>query len=134
MLSILSLSLSLQPMAPTWIDSVTGDSDGLTTNGIAILRPVGVFESGVEPGQWQEITVMGNIREMRPQRSSRTPGSAVSGRYQIILLLIVLLQLLADTNVLTDGCLIDLCGLTLMWRTALGLDHGPVSLLLGGGV
>ena len=78
-------------MAPTWVDSVTGDTDGLTTNGIAILRPVGVFESGVEPGQWQEITVMGNIREMRPQRSSRTPGAAVSGRYQIILLLIVLL-------------------------------------------
>ena len=65
-------------MAPTWIDSVTGDTDGLTTNGITILRPVGVFESGVEPAQWQEVTVMGNIREMRPQRSSRTPGSAVS--------------------------------------------------------
>ena len=30
---------------------------------------------------------------------------------------------------MTDGCLIDLCGMTLMWRTALGLDHGPVSLL-----
>ena len=66
----------IQPMAPTWID-VNGDSDGLTTNGVAILRPVGSFESGVEPGQWMEVTVMGNIRKMRPERSTRTPNSPV---------------------------------------------------------
>ncbi len=35
-----------------------------------------------------------------------------------------------ETNVLTDGCLIDLCGVTLMWRTAIGLEQGPVSLSL----
>ena len=29
-----------------------------------------------------------------------------------------------ETNILTDGCLIDLCGLTLMWRTAIGLEQG----------
>lgn len=27
---------------------------------------------------------------------------------------------------LTDGCLIDLCGVTLMWRSAIGLDQGLV--------
>lgn len=27
---------------------------------------------------------------------------------------------------LTDGCLIDLCGVTLMWRSAMGLDQGLV--------
>ncbi len=64
-------------MAPTWID-VNGDSDGLTTNGVAILRPVGSFVSGVDPGEWLEVTVMGNIRTRRPERSSRTPNTPVS--------------------------------------------------------
>lgn len=36
-------------------------------------------------------------------------------------------QVVEDTNMLTDGCLIDLCGVTLMWRTAIGLEQGPVS-------
>ena len=65
-------------MAPTWVDSITGDTDGLTTNGVAILRPIGAFESGVEPGEWMEVTVMGNVRKMRPERSSRIPNSPVS--------------------------------------------------------
>ena len=186
------------------MDSVTGDTDGLTTNGIALLRPVGVFESGVEPDTWKEVTVMGNIRETRVQRSSRQPNTAVShcllyvttdsfkatihdarllrgcgslATYYlattccmmrhvwwafgggggepiycavpmlqcitnvhvlvrqtcpmsptIILchMLTPYVQLPGETNMLTDGCLIDLCGVTLMWRTAMGLDHGPV--------
>ena len=37
-----------------------------------------MFESGVEPGEWREVTVMGNIRERRPLRSSREPGPPVS--------------------------------------------------------
>lgn len=64
-------------MAPTWVD-VTGDSDGLTTNGVAVLRPVGSFVSGVEPGEWLEVTVMGNMRKRRPERSSRIPNTPVS--------------------------------------------------------
>ena len=64
-------------MAPTWTDAITGTTDGLTTNGIAILRPVGVFESGVNPDQWHEITVMGNVRQMRPNRLVREPGAPV---------------------------------------------------------
>ena len=40
----------------------------------------------------------------------------------------VILQVPEETNILTDGCLIDLCGVTLMWRTAIGLEQGPVSI------
>lgn len=106
--------IQMSPMAPTWVDSITGDTDGLTTNGVAILRPIGAFESGVEPGEWMEVTVMGNVRKMRPERSSRIPNS----------------PLLGETSILTDGCLIDLCGVTLMWRSAMGLDQGLSNTLL----
>ncbi|XP_019850677.1 PREDICTED: pellino isoform X1 [Amphimedon queenslandica] len=106
--------IQLSAAAPTWSDSETGATDGLTTNGVTLLRPQGVFESGVEPGEWREVTVMGNLRERRPLRSSREPGPPI----------------LMETNVLTDGCLIDLCGVTLMWRSAMGLDHGPSNTLI----
>lgn len=32
------------------------------------------------------------------------------------------------TNVLQDGTLIDLCGATLLWRSAEGLEKSPVSM------
>lgn len=32
------------------------------------------------------------------------------------------------SNVLLDGTLIDLCGATLLWRSAEGLSNSPVSL------
>ena len=35
-------------------------------------------------------------------------------------------QVPEETNILTDGCLIDLCGVTLIWRTAMGLEQAPV--------
>lgn len=54
------------------------EHDGLTTNGIAFMRPTGTFESGVCPGEWREVTVMGNVRKLRDQRSSRDPGDSVS--------------------------------------------------------
>lgn len=44
-----------------------------------------------------------------------------------------LLQIPEETNVLTDGCLVDLCGVTLMWRTAIGLEQGPVRMDTGFG-
>ena len=31
---------------------------------------------------------------------------------------------------LTDGCLIDLCGITLMWRSAIGLEQGVSQTIL----
>ena len=66
-----------QSMAPTWQQS-SGECDSLTTNGVALMRPVGTFESGVSPGEWREVTVMGNVRKLRAQRSSRIPGEPVS--------------------------------------------------------
>ena len=75
----LSLSLSLQMNAPTWANP-TGEHDGLTTNGIAFMRPTGTFESGVAPGEWHEVTVMGGVRKLRRQRSSQQPGELVSVR------------------------------------------------------
>lgn len=35
-----------------------------------------------------------------------------------------------ETNVLQDGTLIDLCGATLLWRSADGLAKSPVSFSL----
>ena len=63
---------------------------------------------------WQEVTVMGNMRKLRSKRSSRTPGEPLS----------------SETNILTDGCLIDLCGVTLMWRSAMGLEQAPTRQLI----
>lgn len=57
---------------------------------------------------------MGNVRALREQRSARIPGNSVP----------------EETNILTDGCLIDLCGITLMWRTAIGLEQGPSDTIL----
>ncbi len=53
------------------------EHDGLTTNGVAFMRPTGTFESGVTPGEWREVTVMGNVRKLRAQRSARIPGIPV---------------------------------------------------------
>ena len=57
------------------------EHDGLTTNGIAFMRPTGTFESGVAPGEWREVTVMGNVRALREQRSARIPGNSVRERH-----------------------------------------------------
>lgn len=38
-------------------------------------------------------------------------------------------QIEEETNVLQDGTLIDLCGATLLWRSAEGLGKSPVSVL-----
>ena len=36
-----------------------------------------------------------------------------------------------ENNVLQDGTLIDLCGATLLWRSAAGLTASPVSMNTG---
>ena len=63
-------------MAPSW-QNRSGEYDGITTNGVAFMRPVGVFESGVSPGEWREVTVSGHVRRMRAMRSARSPGVEV---------------------------------------------------------
>ena len=44
----------------------------------------------------------------------------------ITLFVLVVLQILDENNILQDGTLIDLCGATLLWRSAAGLSYSPV--------
>lgn len=37
-------------------------------------------------------------------------------------------QIIEEDNILFDGTLIDLCGATLLWRSAMGLVASPVSI------
>ena len=102
---------------------------GLTTNGVLIMKPVGVFcdnfdieaskrhpflytpkrKSPLMAGTWREVSVDGNIFGRREPRSAIVEGIPVPN----------------EDNVLTDGTLIDLCGATLLWRSSDGLNRSP---------
>ena len=58
---------------------------------------------------WREVSVDGDVYTLRETRSSTKRGSLV---YE-------------ETNQLQDGTLIDLCGATLLWRSADGLQQSP---------
>lgn len=62
-----------------------------------------------KPGVWREISVCGDVYTLRETRSAQTPGKLVEN----------------ESNILQDGSLVDLCGATLLWRTAEGLFHTP---------
>ncbi|CAB4057599.1 PELI [Lepeophtheirus salmonis] len=88
--------------------------DGLTTNGVLIMHPNGTFcdKSGNEfarPGIWREVSVGGCIFSLRESRSAAIQGSPIHN----------------EDNILQDGTLIDLCGATLIWRSAEGLSYSP---------
>lgn len=86
--------------------------DGLTTNGVLLLHPKGEFDGGLAtPGQWVEVSVGGSLYHLRDSRSAPQKKSQVE----------------SETNLLADGSLIDLCGATLLWRSAEGLAKGPVT-------
>ncbi|GIX99052.1 e3 ubiquitin-protein ligase pellino homolog 1 [Caerostris extrusa] len=74
--------------------------DGFTTNGVLILHP---------NKPWREVSVCGHIYPVR------TPNIESKKRPRI----------LDETNILQDGTLIDLCGVTLLWRTPEGLANTP---------
>ena len=102
---------------------------GLTTNGVLIMKPVGVFcdnfdietskrypflytpkrKSPLMAGTWREVSVDGSIFGRREPRSAIVEGIPVP----------------TEDNVLTDGTLIDLCGATLLWRSSDGLIRSP---------
>ncbi|RWS07009.1 protein pellino-like protein [Dinothrombium tinctorium] len=97
-----------------------GEIDGLTTNGILIMHPKGSFCGNVAyvpdslKGQeknclWREVSVCGGVYAIRETRSASQKGAKIEN----------------ETNVLLDGTLIDLCGATLLWRSAEGLKHSP---------
>ncbi|GFU27636.1 protein pellino [Nephila pilipes] len=74
--------------------------DGFTTNGILIKHP---------NCQWREVSVCGYIYPVR------SPHVEFKKRPRIV----------EETNILQDGSLIDLCGVTLLWRTPEGLRNAP---------
>ncbi|XP_049862758.1 protein pellino-like isoform X8 [Schistocerca gregaria] len=80
--------------------------DGLTTNGVLLNHPQGDFWGGdAKPGCWREVSVNGKLYTLRPIRDSDVRGAPVQH----------------ETNLLQDGSLIDLCGATVIWRSADGL-------------
>lgn len=84
--------------------------DGLTTNGVLIMHPRGSFCGGeAKSGFWLETSVGGGVFSLRESRSAQQKGQVVE----------------EETNVLQDGTLIDLCGATLLWRSAEGLAKSP---------
>ncbi|KAL5009216.1 hypothetical protein ScPMuIL_014797 [Solemya velum] len=83
--------------------------DGLTTNGVFIMHPQGGFSSSSKPGVWREVSVGGSVYPLRDSRSAPLKNN----------------QIVDEDNILHDGTLIDLCGATLLWRSALGLISSP---------
>ncbi|KAF7653535.1 hypothetical protein LDENG_00081680 [Lucifuga dentata] len=103
-----SKNIFLGEKAPKW-RTWDRQMDGLTTNGILVMHPCGGFSQGSRPGMWTEISVCGNVFTLRESRSAQQRGEMVD----------------TESNELVDGSLIDLCGATLLWRTAEGLAHTP---------
>ncbi|KAM9714714.1 E3 ubiquitin-protein ligase pellino homolog 2 isoform 1-T1 [Dama dama] len=103
-----SKNIFLGEKAAKW-KNPDGHMDGLTTNGVLVMHPRGGFTEESQPGVWREISVCGDVYTLRETRSAQQRGKLVE----------------TETNVLQDGSLIDLCGATLLWRTADGLFHTP---------
>jgi len=123
-----SRNIFLGEKATKW-ETVEHCVDGLTTNGVLVMSPNGMFCPGhdptngdrnnggapspdqmpAKPGVWREISVSGNVFGLRESRSAAVQGPPVH----------------SETNVLKDGTLIDLCGATLLWRSAEGLSRSP---------
>ncbi|KAH8417764.1 hypothetical protein KR222_005475 [Zaprionus bogoriensis] len=106
-----SRNIFLGEKATKWQDNV--EIDGLTTNGVLIMHPKGSFCGGnAKCGLWRECSVGGDVFSLRESRSAQQKGQPIYD----------------ECNILQDGTLIDLCGATLLWRSAEGLQHSPVCL------
>lgn len=103
-----SKSIFLGEKAAKWWCS-DSQMDGLTTNGVLVMRPRHGFTCESKPGPWREISVCGNVFTLRETRSAQKRGKLVEH----------------ECHELTDGTLIDLCGATLLWRSAEGLSRTP---------
>ena len=86
------------------VHNYCGKMDGFTTNGVLILKPDDKCLTN-----WREVSVSGYIYPLR----SSTMDVAKRPR------------ILEESNILKDGTLIDLCGVTLIWRTPEGLKEVP---------
>ncbi|XP_066996270.1 protein pellino-like [Anabrus simplex] len=77
-------------------------------NSILICHPRGSYFGGeAKPGQWCEVSLGGRILSFHPS------------------VLIKRKKIHSDMNVLQDGSLIDICGATLLWRSAESLKKSP---------
>lgn len=116
-----SRNIFLGEKATKW-QKKNNEFDGLTTNGVLVLHPNWSTENSDKAEQpatgeesiaqmyvWREVSVDGDIYTLRETRSSMQRGGIVLG----------------ETNELQDGTLIDLCGATLLWRSAEGLQQSP---------
>lgn len=63
--------------------------DGLTTNGVLVMRPQHGFTCESKPGTWREISVCGNVFTLRETRSAQKPGKVVSAGTKALFLLSV---------------------------------------------
>uniref|UniRef100_A0ABD2XFY0 Protein pellino n=1 Tax=Trichogramma kaykai TaxID=54128 RepID=A0ABD2XFY0_9HYME len=103
-----SRNIFLGEKATKWQEN--REIDGLTTNGVLIMHPRGQFCGGdAICGYWREVSVGGGVFSLRESRSAQQKGNVVED----------------EDNVLQDGTLIDLCGATLLWRSAEGLAKSP---------
>lgn len=75
------------------------------------MHPRGQFCGGeAQCGFWREVSVGGGVFSLRESRSAQQKGNVVED----------------ESNILQDGTLIDLCGATLLWRSAESLAKSPV--------
>ncbi|CRK95437.1 CLUMA_CG008642, isoform A [Clunio marinus] len=103
-----SRNIFLGEKATKWQDNV--EMDGVTTNGVLIMHPKGKFCGGnAKCGLWRETSLGGDVFSLRESRSAQQKGQPIK----------------EESNVLQDGTLIDLCGATLLWRSAEGLLNSP---------
>ncbi|XP_002732075.1 E3 ubiquitin-protein ligase pellino homolog 1-like [Saccoglossus kowalevskii] len=102
-------NIFLGEKACKWKTETQGGIDSLTTNGVLIMRPKGGFTPEARPGVWREVSVCGNVYSLREIRSSAQRGKLIE----------------SENNILEDGTLVDLCGATLLWRSATGLLRTP---------
>ncbi|XP_068424414.1 E3 ubiquitin-protein ligase pellino homolog 1b [Clinocottus analis] len=103
-----SKNIFLGEKAAKW-KTPDGQMDGLTTNGVLVMHPRSGFTQDSKPGVWREISVCGGVFTLRETRSAQQRGKLVE----------------AESQELVDGSLVDLCGATLLWRTAEGLSRTP---------
>ncbi|XP_063078398.1 E3 ubiquitin-protein ligase pellino homolog 2 isoform X2 [Engraulis encrasicolus] len=102
-----SKNIFLGEKATKW-KNPDGHMDGLTTNGVLVMHPDG-FPDDSRQGAWREISVCGDVYTLRETRSGPVRGQLAAG----------------ESSALQDGSLVDLCGATLLWRTAEGLLRAP---------
>lgn len=92
------------------------------------MHPKGSFCGGeAKCGSWLETSVGGGVFSLRESRSAQQIGRPVIMHSRCRRFVYTKFQVENETNVLQDGTLIDLCGATLLWRSAEGLAKSPVS-------